>query len=154
MRLSLPRRRTAQASDLQAFGGLLPATLLAVAAATSIGVGISALSPGQLQATAAAVSVWLLLAFGVDVLTATVLPGLGLGPPGLLVTVLANSLESARILALLAAGPDGAGLGVFSGWSVGRFGADGSLMLLVALLLAWTVLPLAVATRALQRRDL
>jgi Cu-processing system permease protein len=139
--------------DLPAFGGLVVATLAATAAAAAVGVGISALSSNRLQATAAAVTLWFVFAFGLDLLTAALVPGLRLGPAGLLTAVLANPLESARLLALLVASPDGAALGPFGSYLTGRFGAVGASGVLAGGLAAWIIVPLGVAWAALQRRD-
>jgi Cu-processing system permease protein len=144
----------AGATDILPLAGLILATLVLATAAVALGVGIGVVSSSRLQATAAAVSVWFLLAFGLDLVVASLAPGLRLGPGGLLVAILANPLESARVLALLAAGPDGSTLGPFGTHLVDRVGALGATATLAAGLLAWTLVPLGVAARALRRRDI
>jgi Cu-processing system permease protein len=144
----------AQGSDLPAVAALVLATLAVSATAVAVGVALSTLSSSRGQASAAAVCLWFVLAFGVDLLLAGVAPGLRLGPRGLLLAVLANPLEAARMAALFAAAPDGSTLGPFGAYLADRFGAVGTLSMLAGALLAWTVLPLSVATRTLRRRDI
>lgn len=143
----------ATSGDLPAFARLLVATFAVVAAAAAIGIAISAVSSNRLQATAAAVSVWFVLAFGLDVVVATAAPALALGPRGLFATLLLNPLELGRLLALLSAGSDGAALGTFGLWLVGRFGGA-SIVVLATGLAVWTGVPLFVAGAALRGRDL
>lgn len=139
-------------ADLSAFAVVLGIGLAATASAVAIGVAISALATTHHQATAAAASVWLLLALGMDLLLAGVAPGLRLGPAGLLAAVLLNPLEAARIWAtLLLDGGDA--LGPFGAYLTSRFGAAGAHGVLASALLAWTVGPLWIARRVTVRRD-
>lgn len=140
-------------ADLSALAVVLGVGLAATATAVAIGVAISALATTHHQATAAAASVWLLLALGVDLLLAGVAPGLRLGPGGLLAAVLLNPLEAARIWATLLLDGSGA-LGPFGSYLTGRFGAAGAHGILASALLAWTVGPLLIARRVTARRDL
>ncbi|WP_052664883.1 ABC transporter permease subunit [Nitriliruptor alkaliphilus] len=142
----------ATAADLYAFGVVLGVGLLATASAVAIGVAISAIASTHHQATAAAASVWLLLALGMDLLLAGVAPGLRLGPAGLLAAVVLNPLEAARIWALLVL-EGGTALGPFGAYLTDRFGVRGTHGVLAAVMTAWTVGPLLVARRVTARRD-
>jgi Cu-processing system permease protein len=140
-------------ADLTAFGIVLAVGLLATASAVAIGVAISAVASTHHQATAAAASVWLLLALGMDLLLAGVAPGLRLGPAGLLGAVLLNPLEAARVLAVMLL-DGGHALGPFGTYLTRRFGQLGAQGVLVAAMAAWTVGPLLLARRVTRRRDI
>jgi ABC-type transport system involved in multi-copper enzyme maturation permease subunit len=140
-------------ADLAAFGVVLGVGLVATASAVAIGVAISAVASTHHQATAAAASVWLLLALGVDLLLAGVAPGLRLGSAGLLGAVLLNPLEAARVLAVMLL-DGGSALGPFGEYLTRRFGTTGAKGLLAATLTAWTIGPLLVARTLTVRRDI
>jgi ABC-type transport system involved in multi-copper enzyme maturation permease subunit len=140
-------------ADLAAFGVVLGVGLVATASAVAIGVAISAVASTHHQATAAAASVWLLLALGVDLLLAGVAPGLRLGSAGLLGAVLLNPLEAARVLAVMLL-DGGSALGPFGEYLTRRFGTTGAKGLLAATMAAWTIGPLLVARTLTVRRDI
>jgi ABC-type transport system involved in multi-copper enzyme maturation permease subunit len=140
-------------ADLAALGVVLGVGLVATASAVAIGVAISAVASTHHQATAAAASVWLLLALGVDLLLAGVAPGLRLGPAGLLGAVLLNPLEAARVLAVMLL-DGGSALGPFGEYLTRRFGVTGAKGLLAATMAAWTIGPLLVARTLTVRRDI
>jgi ABC-type transport system involved in multi-copper enzyme maturation permease subunit len=140
-------------ADLGAFGIVLGVGLVATASAVAIGVMISALASTHHQATAAAASVWLLLALGMDLLLAGVAPGLRLGPAGLLAAVLLNPLEAARILAVMLL-DGGTALGPFGSYLTRRFGTLGAQGVLLGSMAAWTIGPLLVARTITARRDI
>lgn len=143
----------AQASDLPAAAALVVSTAAVATASVALGVAVSAFASSRLQATAIAVTLWFVFAFGVDLLVAGVAPGLALGPGGLLVAVLVNPLESARLFALFAAAGDGSTLGPFGAYLTQRFGLAGGLSVLSSALLAWTAVPLIAAAMVLRHRD-
>jgi ABC-type transport system involved in multi-copper enzyme maturation permease subunit len=120
----------------------------------AIGLAASALSSSRAQAVAAAVGAWVVFALGVDLALAALAPSLRLGPGMLLVAIVLNPLESARILALLGTNLQGTALGPFGAYAIGEFGVMGTIALLVAALIAWAGLALLVARWALDRRDL
>jgi ABC-type transport system involved in multi-copper enzyme maturation permease subunit len=140
-------------ADLGAFAIVLGVGLVATASAVAIGVMISALASTHHQATAAAASVWLLLALGMDLLLAGVAPGLRLGPAGLLAAVLLNPLEAARILAVMLL-DGGTALGPFGSYLTRRFGTLGAQGVLLGSMAAWTIGPLLVARTITARRDI
>lgn len=140
-------------SDLIGFAGLLAVALGAAAAAAALGTLIGALAETRLQAGLAAVAAWFVVAIGLDLL----LLGLGvfarIGEVALIGAVLANPLETGRILALLAIDGSGASLGPAGGFVVTRLGAAPAMALLSAALVAWIVVPLLLAGRLLASRD-
>jgi Cu-processing system permease protein len=144
----------AKVSDLVSLTALVATTLAVGTAGLALGIGISSVAAGRTQAVALSVAAWFVLALGMDLALAGLGPAIHLGPRGLLVAVLLNPLEAGRILALLAADPSGAALGPFGTFMVERFGSGGAAVVLVAAIVAWTVLPLLVATRALRRRSI
>lgn len=142
----------ASMSDLP---GLAAAALAALAAAiigVALGVMISALSSTRSQATAIAAAVWFATALGLDLLLAAVAPGLRFGPGTLLWAVVANPLESVRLLALLIA--DESALGAFGTYLFDRFGRLGAAGILGTATAAWVVIPTVIAGTALKRRDI
>jgi ABC-type transport system involved in multi-copper enzyme maturation permease subunit len=141
------------AADLATFAIVVGVSLAATATAVALGVAIAAVVSTHHQATAAAASLWLLLALGMDLLLAGVAPGLRLGPAGLFAAVLANPLEAARVLAVLLL-DGGTGLGPFGEYLTRRFGSTGAITVLGASLAAWTVGPLVLARWATRRRDI
>ncbi len=144
---------SATLADLRDLAVVLLVGLAAAAAAAALGVAISAVATSHQQATATAAALWLSLALGMDLLLAGVAPGLRLGPTGLLVAVVANPLEAARVLlSFVLDGP--AALGPFGAYLLARLGRTGSVLLLSGSLVAWTVAPLGVATFVTQRREI
>jgi len=144
----------ARGSDVPALATLIGATFAVAAASVAIGIGVSSLVSSRVQAVAAGVGLWIVLALGMDLALAALAPTVHLGPVGLLGTILLNPLESGRILALLGTNFEGTALGPFGAYLISRFGTVGSVLVLATDLLAWTVLPLLVARWALARKDL
>jgi len=142
----------AEVGDLAPLGALVGATLAAATAGLALGIAISAVSAGRTQAVAFAVALWFLLALGMDLALAGLGPAIRLGPTGLLAAVLANPLEAARILALLAAEPSGTALGPFGAYLTASYGSAGAAALLVGSIAAWVAAPLVLARWALLRR--
>lgn len=144
----------ARADDVPALSALIVSTAAVAAASVSIGVAISSFSSSRSQAVAVAVGCWIVASLGVDLALAALAPSLHIGPRGLLVVVLLNPLEAGRILALLGTNLQGTALGPFGAYLVTTFGSTGTIVLLVADLALWTVVPVLLARRALARRDL
>jgi Cu-processing system permease protein len=142
----------ASAADVAALGVVFAIALGAAATSVALGVMLSAVSNTHHRATAAAATLWLMLALGIDLLLAGVAPGLRLGPAGLLAAVLINPLEAARVLALLLL--DGASaLGPFGAYLTATFGRSGTIWVLTGTLVGWTLVPLGIASLATARRD-
>lgn len=140
-------------TDLVALLGVAVVSLAATASAVALGVALSSVCSSHHQATAAAASLWLLLALGLDLLLAGTAPGLRLGPAGLLAAVLVNPLEAARVLAMLLL-DGGTSLGPFGSYLTDLLGRVGSIAALLGSLVAWTLLPLVAARTIIARRDI
>lgn len=144
----------AKQSDVLPLLALVGSTLAVAIVCVSIGLGISALSRTRLQATSIAITLWFLLALGMDLALAAIAPAMRMGPVGLLTAVVFNPLEAGRVLALLAADPDGTALGPFGAYLVETYGSSGAALVLIASLVFWTVLPLVLARWVIARGDL
>jgi Cu-processing system permease protein len=140
-------------SDLVGFVGLVMVSLAVAAAAAAIGILIGALAEARLQAGLAGVAVWFVLAIGLDL----VLLGVGafarVGEVALFAAVLANPLETGRVLALLLIDGTGAALGPAGDFITTRLGVVPAMALLAAILAAWIVVPLLLAGRVLAGKD-
>jgi len=144
----------AKASDVPALITLIGATFGVAMTSVAVGVALSSFATSRVQAVAGAVGLWIVLSLGVDLALAALAPSVHLGPQGLLAAILLNPLEAGRILALLGTNFKGTALGPFGAYLITTFGAAGTVALLVADLVAWTLVPLFVARWALPRRDL
>ncbi len=144
----------AKGSDVLPLVALVGSTLGVSTACVAIGLAFSAFARSRLQATSTAITLWFLLALGMDLALIAIAPAVRMGPVGLLSAVLFNPLEAGRVLALLGASPDGTVLGPFGAYLVETFGTGGAASLLIASLAFWTVVPLGAARWLLTSRDL
>lgn len=144
----------ARQSDVLPLIALVGSTLAVAVACVSVGLGISAVSRTRLQATSIAITLWFLLALGMDLALASIAPAIRMGPTGLLIAVVCNPLEAGRVLALLGADPDGTALGPFGAYMVESYGSTGAALVLIGSIVAWTVLPLVLARWVIARGDL
>jgi Cu-processing system permease protein len=144
----------ARTSDVPAVVALIGASLGVAVASVAIGVALSTLSTSRVQALAAAASLWILFALGIDLALAALAPSVHIGPQALLGAILLNPVEAGRVLALLGTDLRGTALGPFGAYLVGTFGTVGAVAILVLDLLAWTLVPLLIARRIIERRDL
>ena len=126
----------------------------AAAVAAAIGVLVGSVVTNRLQASLVAIAAWFLLALGLDLVVIGLGVFLALGEPAILVAVLANPIESARVAALLLLDASGGALGTMGIYLDETLGRAGSLALLIAALGLWIVLPLGLAAIVLGRRDL
>jgi ABC-type transport system involved in multi-copper enzyme maturation permease subunit len=144
----------ARGSDLPALLALGGATAAVGTASVAIGVAISTLVASRVQGISIAVGLWIVMSLGVDLALAALAPSVHLGPLGLLAVVLANPLETGRVLALLGTNLDGTALGPFGAYLVTTFGTPLAVTILIMDLVAWIVGPTLVARWALTRQDL
>ncbi len=144
----------AKGSDVLPLIALVGSTLGVAYACISIGLSFSAFARSRLQATSTAITLWFLLALGMDLALIAIAPAVRMGPVGLLLAVLLNPLEAGRVLALLGASPDGTVLGPFGAYLVESFGTGGAAALLIVSIVLWTVVPLVIARWLLTRGDL
>jgi Cu-processing system permease protein len=139
------------------FGGyLLVAAGSAFVGLASLGVGIliGSLARRRAAATGAALAAWLFAAVLYDLIAIALLQFTGSGEPGpYLVALLAvNPIDGLRALGLVHLGADVL-LGPTGAAMQRALGEQGGTWFVLASMLAWWVLPLAIATRAWERRD-
>jgi ABC-type transport system involved in multi-copper enzyme maturation permease subunit len=144
----------ADATDVSALVTLVGTTAGVVAASVSIGVVVAVAASTRVQAISTSVAVWIAMALGVDLAIAALAPSIHLGPTWLLLTILLDPIECGRVLALLGTDLEGTALGPFGAYVLDRFGIVGSIGVLGGALVAWIVLPLAIAGIAIGRKDL
>jgi ABC-type multidrug transport system ATPase subunit/ABC-type transport system involved in multi-copper enzyme maturation permease subunit len=130
---------------------------LAGAAMAGVGLAVSVTSRSAVQAQGTAVFVWFafVLLYDLVLMGTLALGSLPIGVVGSL--LLANPVDAARVLAVLALEPDLYLLGPAGAFLVSRYSATGAAALVLAALAAWTVLPVAAAavmfSRPLRRRS-
>lgn len=144
----------ARGSDVPALATLIGATFGVGMVSVALGIAVSTIASSRSQAVAGGVGLWIIFSLGVDLALAALAPSVHLGPEGLLAAILLNPLEAGRILALLGTNFKGTALGPFGAYLIATFGAAGTVVLLVADLLAWTAIPVLFSRWALPRRDL
>jgi len=144
----------AKRSDVMPLVALVGSTLGVAVTCVAIGLGVSAVSRSRLQATSTAITLWFLLALGMDLALAAIAPAIRMGPTGLLAAVVCNPLEAGRVLALLGSTADGTALGPFGAYLVESFGSGGAAAILTSSLVLWTMVPLMLARWSLTRGDL
>ena len=135
---------------------LFPA-IAAVLGAAMLGVGvlISVSSRTAVQAQGTAVFVWFTCVLLYDLLLMGTLALSGLPVEGLAATLIANPVDAARVLGLLALEPDLYMLGPAGAYTTARFGVAGAALMLSASLIFWTIVPLALSVyrfRSVSRR--
>lgn len=144
----------AGAADALRYVGLLVVAGLLLSACLALGLAVGIHVRDRGRALAFAIVVWCVLVVGVDLIAIGLLALLPAGTASwpLSLLLIANPVDAARVLGIGVfnadgvAGPTGAALrAVMGGWGA---------WLLVAGLGAWSVLPLAVAAKVLDRRDL
>lgn len=143
----------ASTGDVAPLAAVAGATGVTSTACLAVGIAVAALASSRGQATAVSVATWFVFTLGMDLALAGVVPALNLGPTGLLVAVLANPVETGRILALLGneAGPST--LGPFGSYLHEAFGAFTAAVLLSASLATWTAGALSLAVVSGRRGD-
>jgi ABC-type multidrug transport system ATPase subunit/ABC-type transport system involved in multi-copper enzyme maturation permease subunit len=131
-----------------ALGYLLLFPSLAVFAASgmaAIGLAISVSSRSAVGAQGAAVLVWFTLAIFYDLLIIGVLAAAAFPAPMLAATLLANPIDAARVLGVLALEPDLYLLGPAGAYLMSAWGSALTSVLLAVSLAAWAVVPVLAA---------
>lgn len=126
----------------------------ALASATlSLGMLISVLSDSRVKALGIAVLLWFVMVLAYDLGAIGI--ALAIAPSGrmLVLPVLANPVETTRILAVLSIEPDLQILGPLGAYLSNQLGAVAAAVLLWSALVAWCLLPLALAVRIFRRQD-
>ena len=110
-----------------------------------IGLLISVSSRTAVQAQGTAVFVWFVFVLMYDLILMGTLALSGLSVEGLAATLIANPVDAARVLGLLALEPDLYMLGPAGAYITARFGIAGAALMLIGSLSLWTVAPLAAS---------
>ena len=121
--------------------------IAAILGAAMLGIGllISVSSRTAVQAQGTAVFVWFLFVLMYDLILMGSLALSGLSVEGLAATLIANPVDAARVLGLLALEPDLYMLGPAGAYITARFGIAGAALMLIGSLSVWTVAPLAAS---------
>ena len=115
------------------------------AAMAGLGLVVSVTSRSAVQAQGTAVGLWFTFALLYDLLLIGVLAASSLPVEWLALTLLANPVDAARVLGVLALEPDLYLLGPAGAYLATRLSHGGTVWLLSAVLVSWIVLPLAAA---------
>lgn len=145
---------TLRSSDLPAFLAIFGAGALAVVASTALGAVIGALFEGRSQAAVAALSAWLILALGIDLVALAIVPALGAGAAVLLAIVALDPLDAARTLGLVAFGGDIQVLGPSGAMLLDSLGPLRAIAILASLLVLWAMVAGSAAAALLRRAEL
>ena len=138
----------AAATDVSMIGHyLLFPTIAAFAGAAMAGVGllISVTSRSAVQAQGTAVFAWFAFVLLYDLVLMGSLAISGMPPEWLAAMLVANPVDAARVLGVLALEPDLYLLGPAGALLVARLSRGGAAILLLGALAVWTVLPVVVA---------
>ena len=120
------------------------AALLA-AAMLAIGLVLSVRAASAVAAQGYAVLTWFAGVLAYDLLLLGVLVGAGIAPAPLVMLLIANPVDAARVLVVLTLEPDLYLLGPAGAWLLAELGAAGAAALLVGSLLAWAAAALSAA---------
>jgi ABC-type multidrug transport system ATPase subunit/ABC-type transport system involved in multi-copper enzyme maturation permease subunit len=115
------------------------------AAMAGLGLLVSVTSRSAVQAQGTAVGIWFTFALLYDLVLIGVLAASGLPAGWLAATLLANPVDAARVLGVLALEPDLYLLGPAGAYLATRLSSGGTALLLSAVLLLWMALPVAAA---------
>ena len=139
--------------DLPVFVALLGVSAAAAAAAAAIGVLVGALVTTRLQAALAGVATWFALAVGFDLAVIGLGAFLRLGEIAIIAAIVADPFTAARVSALLLLDSEAGILGPTGAYLLDRLGHGGAVAALLAVVVGWTLLPLALARAVVTRRD-
>ena len=106
-----------------------------------------------MKALAMAIVLWFVLVLFYDFAAIGIALSVSSSGRTLLLAVLANPVEGARILAIVGLEPDLRVLGPLGSYLVNEMGVTTTTVLLVGALTAWTAAPLALAARVFARQD-
>ena len=139
--------------DLPVFLGLIGVSLAASAAAAAVGILVGAFVTTRAHATLAGIAAWFVLAVGFDLVIVGLGAFLRFGEAAVIGAITADPLTVARVSALLLLDAGAGVLGPTGAYLLDRLGHGGAVGALLAVVVAWTVLPLALATAGVTRRD-
>ena len=118
---------------------------LAGAAMAGVGLLISVSSRSAVQAQGTAIFAWFAFVLLYDLLLMGTLAASGMPAEWLAAALVANPVDAARVLGVLALEPDLYLLGPAGAFLAGRLSHAGAVAVLLAALLLWTILPVAAA---------
>ncbi len=139
-----------------AVGEYLQFVLLAAGLAMtmlSVGILVSVCSDGRMKAIGMALVLWFFFVLFYPLAAIGLALALSTSGETLLVAVLANPVEGARILAIVGLEPDLRVLGPLGAYLVNELGLPATTALLLTALAAWTAAPLALANGLFARQD-
>lgn len=139
--------------DLPVFVALVGVSFAAAAAAAAVGVLVGTLVRTRIQAAVAGVAVWFALAVGFDLVVIGLGVFLRLGEAAVIGAIAADPLTAGRVSAMLLLDAGAGVLGPTGAYLLERLGREGAIAGLLAVVVGWTVLPLALATAGVTRRE-
>lgn len=139
--------------DLPVFAALLGVAAVGAGAAAAVGVLVGALVTTRLQAALAGVATWFVLAVGFDLAVIGLGAFLRLGEIAIIAAVVADPFTAARVSALLLLDSEAGILGPTGAYLLDRLGHGGAVAALLAVVIGWTLVPLALAKAVVTRRD-
>lgn len=119
----------------------------------AIGLLVSVWSDGRMKALATALVLWFVLVLFYDLAAIGIALSVSSSGATLLLAVLANPVEGARILAIIGLEPDLRILGPMGAYLVNEVGLVTTTLLLLGELIAWTAIPLGIAAHVFARQD-
>lgn len=137
-------------------GGYVEFVLLSAGLAMTmlaIGLLISVASDGRMKALGIALVLWFVLVLFYDLAAIGAAMAVSASGRTLLLAVLVNPVEGARILAIIGLQPDLRILGPLGAYLVNEVGVATTIVLLVGELIAWTAVPLFIAGRVFANQD-
>lgn len=141
------------AQDLATFTALLLVMLATSAAAAAIGVAIGALARSRLQAALGGIATWFALALGFDLAIVGLGVLLRLGEVAVVGAILADPFTSGRVAALLILDSQGGVLGPVGAYLLDAVGRTGAIAMLLVVVGAWTLVPIALASTVIADRS-
>jgi len=124
-----------------------------IAVMTGLGMLVSVIASSRVQALGMAMLIWFALAFFFDLVLMGMVSTTSLDGGGLLLALLLNPIEIVRVLGIMHLEPDLQILGPFGSYLMGRTGVGGATAILLAALLCWTALPMALAVWLFETRE-
>lgn len=140
-------------AGLGAYAGFVLLSAVLASAMLGIGMLISVLSDTRLKAIALSVLAWFILVIAYDL--GAIGMALALTPSGktIFLAVLANPVESVRILATMGIERDMDVLGPLGTYISDTLGTGGAIAFLSASIAAWAILPVALAAWLFRQQD-
>jgi Cu-processing system permease protein len=136
-----------------AFGMLAAVAVLLGAASLGLGFLVSVRSASRMRALAYALVLWVVFEFAVDALAVGAVTAGWFGPEGLLYLSLANPVQSAKVVCLLALSAKLEILGPSGIHAVRTFGTTGAMLLFCGGLALWALVPAGIGWLTFRRMN-